>query len=70
MHSISSGRQLAKPSHPELSNRVWELIKGCWKANSEKGKTISDVIAVLGAEANAKGGTQYRTPFVARQSRF
>ena len=46
------GRQLDRPDHPELSDRLWKLIKGCWKSSSAQRKTIAEVVAVLEAELN------------------
>jgi hypothetical protein len=45
-----NGRRPARPNHPELSDRVWKMIKGCWKGNPAKRKTVAGVIAILEAE--------------------
>lgn len=52
MYSVLEGRRAARPDHPELSNRLWKLIEGCWKHDPVQRKTIAGVIAVLEAELN------------------
>ena len=47
------GRRPGRPDHPELSDRVWKVIKGCWKANPAQRKTIAEVVTALEAEVNA-----------------
>jgi len=49
-----NGRRPARPDHPELSDRMWKMIKGSWKANPAQRKTIVDVVAILEAEASFK----------------
>jgi len=46
------GRRPCKPGHPELSNRVWKLIKGCWKDRPTQRKTMAQVVTVLEAEVS------------------
>ena len=48
------GRRPARPSHPELSDRVWEMIKGCWKGDSAQRKTMTEVVAILEAETRTQ----------------
>ena len=50
-----NGRRPGRPDHPELSDRVWKMIKGCWKGNPAKRKTITEVVTILEAEATARG---------------
>lgn len=50
VHSMLTGHRPERPPHSELSDPVWKLIKGCWKVDPTKRKTIDDVIAVLEAE--------------------
>ena len=47
-----SGRRPPRPAHPELSDRMWGMIKGCWECDPSRRKTITEVIAVLNAELN------------------
>ncbi|KAF9778003.1 kinase-like domain-containing protein [Thelephora terrestris] len=54
VHSMSNDRRPAKPAHPEVSDGVWKLIKGCWKADPAKRRTIDEVVAVLEVESNAR----------------
>ena len=46
------GRRPDRPDHPELSDRVWKTILGCWKGDPAQRKTITEVVATLGAELN------------------
>jgi len=41
-----------RPGHPELSDRVWRMVKGCWKVNPVRRKTITEVVAILKTELN------------------
>lgn len=52
VYTMLRGRRLGRPDHPELSDRVWKTIKGCWKCNPAQRKTITEVVAILGAELN------------------
>jgi len=47
-----SGRRPPRPDDPELSDRLWEMIKGCWESIPSRRKTITDAIVVLDAELN------------------
>lgn len=59
---VFSRRLPARPPHLELTDRVWEMIKGCWKVDLAKRRTIDEVITVLEAEANGeKGNGSLRT---------
>jgi len=46
------GHRPGRPDHPELSDRLWKLIKGCWKDDPAQRKTIAEVVGVLEAELN------------------
>ena len=48
------GRRPGRPDHPELSDRVWKMIKGCWKGDPAQRKTMTEVVAVLEAEVKSK----------------
>jgi len=52
--SMLMGRRPPRPDHPELSNRLWETIKGCWKVDPGQRKKITRVVAVLEAEVAAR----------------
>ena len=52
VHSMLSGRRPTRPDHPEISDRIWETIEGCWRADPSKRKTITEVVAAFAAEAN------------------
>ena len=47
-----NGRRPGRPGHPELSDRVWKVIKGCWKDSPAKRKTMARVVTVLEAEVS------------------
>ena len=49
-----NGRRLARPNHPELSDRVWKLIEGSWTANPAQRKTMVEIVAILEAEGSTK----------------
>ena len=49
-----NGRRPTRPDHFELSDSVWEMIKGCWKGDPARRKTISEVVSILEAEVNAR----------------
>ena len=46
------GRRPGRPDHPELSDRVWKVIKGCWKDSPAQRKTMARVVTVLEAEVS------------------
>jgi len=50
-----NGRRPGRPDHPELSDRVWKMIKGCWKGDPAKRKTITEVVTILEVEVTARG---------------
>lgn len=49
-----SGRRPPRPDHPELSGRVWDMIKQCWESDPSQRSTINEVITVLDAELNRR----------------
>lgn len=48
-----TGHRPARLDHPELSDRVWKMIKSCWKGDPVQRKTMTEVVAVLETEAGA-----------------
>ena len=52
--SMLNGRQPARPNHPELSDRLWKAIRGCWKVDPTRRKTVTEIVAVLEAEMTAR----------------
>jgi len=48
--SMLKGRRPVRPHHPELSDRLWKMINGCWKVVPSQRKTIVKVVAILEAE--------------------
>ena len=52
-HSNSCGRRSPRPNHPELSERVWDIIKGCLEQIPSRRKTIAEVVVVLDEELNS-----------------
>ena len=47
-----NGRRPPRPDHPELSDRIWEMMNGCWESAPSRRRAIAEVIAVLDAELN------------------
>ena len=54
IYSMSSGRRPPRPNHPELSDRVWEMIEGCWESEPARRRTITEVVVALNAELNPR----------------
>lgn len=50
--SMLKGRRPHRPDHPEVSDRVWKVIKGCWKDNPAQRMTMAEAITILEAEAS------------------
>ncbi|KAF9778025.1 kinase-like domain-containing protein [Thelephora terrestris] len=48
--SMWKGHRPDRPHHPELSDRLWKTIEGCWKVNPAQRMTIAQVVGVLEAE--------------------
>ena len=43
------GAQLPRPDHPEISDRVWEMMKKCWGRVPSERITIMEVVRILEA---------------------
>ena len=41
------GRRPGRPDHPEVSDRVWKVMKGCWKVTPARRKTMAEIVTVL-----------------------
>ena len=54
VYSMLKGRRPGRPDHPELSGRVWKMIKGCWKSNPAQRKTMAEVVTTLEAEVRSR----------------
>jgi len=50
VYSMLKGRRPARPNHRELSDRVWKMIRQCWKANPAQRVTIAEIVVALEAE--------------------
>ena len=50
MYSLLNDIRPGRPDNPELSRRMWEVIRKAWKSNPAKRMTASEIIAVLEAE--------------------
>lgn len=48
--SSLSGSGLSRPDHHEVSDLVWQIIKGCWHRVASKRMVIGRVVALLEAE--------------------
>lgn len=51
--SMWKGHRPARPDHPEVSNRLWKAIQGCWKVDPGRRMTIAEVAVVLEEGATA-----------------
>ena len=47
-----------RPDHREVSDRVWDMIQGCWDRDPSQRMTIADVSSIL--EVEAHGGVHAR----------
>ena len=54
VYSMLKGRRPARPDHPELSDRAWKMINGCWKDDPAQRTTITEVITLLETEINVR----------------
>ncbi|KAF9644612.1 kinase-like protein [Thelephora ganbajun] len=52
-HAMWKGARPPRPDHPEVSDRVWEMIKQCWERVPSKRTTIREVVCTLEAERKA-----------------
>jgi len=52
VHSMLSGRRPPRPNHPELSDHVWGVIRGCWECVPSQRRRIAEVVAALDADLN------------------
>lgn len=48
------GTQPPRPDHPEVSDRIWEMMKQCWKRTPPERIAIVEVVRVLEAEHTAR----------------
>lgn len=48
--SMWNGHRPDRPHHPELSDRLWRTIEGCWKINPAQRVTIAQVVGVFETE--------------------
>lgn len=44
------GSRPPRPNNPELSDRVWDMISGCWEVIPSHRISIEDVVSVLETE--------------------
>ena len=54
VYSMLKGRRPTRPDHPQLSDLVWKVIKGCWKSNPAQRMTIAEVVTTLDIEVNTR----------------
>ena len=47
---MNEDHRSSHPVHHHVSNRIWEMIKGCWDSDLSQRPTITEVIAILEAE--------------------
>ena len=53
MYSVLNGGLPDRSENPQLSDRMWKMIRRCWQSNPAERMTLSEVIAVLEAEESA-----------------
>ena len=53
-HMMWKGPQPPRPAHPEVSDRVWEMIKQCWERVPSKRPTIREAVRTLEAGYTVK----------------
>lgn len=49
VHAMTIGRRPARPTHPQLSDRIWKLIEGSWRVDAAQRMTMAEAIAILEA---------------------
>ena len=49
-HILTTGARPLRPHHPELSDRVWDMVQECWHSDPSRRIKIKDVILVLATE--------------------
>lgn len=47
VYSMLVGRRPSRPEHPERSDRICEMIEGCWEVIPSRRRKIAEVIVVL-----------------------
>ena len=52
-----SGSLPDRSDNPQLSDRMWKMIRRCWKSNPAKRMTLPEVIAELEAEESAQSAS-------------
>ena len=48
--SVFQNDRPPRPVHPEVSDRVWNMIQRCWERNPFQRMTAADVVDLLEAE--------------------
>ena len=54
VYTVWKGARPPRPDHPEVSDRVWEMMKQCWERVPPKRITIREVVRTLEAEVAAR----------------
>lgn len=47
VYSLTNGDRPPRPSHPDLSDRVWNMIERCWEKNPSLRPPIKTVVDIL-----------------------
>jgi hypothetical protein len=50
IHLLTGGARPPRPPHPELSDRIWNMIQKCWDDDPSCRILIKDVVAILERE--------------------
>ena len=48
--SVFQNERPSRPLHPEVSDRVWDMIQRCWRGTPSQRMTAADVVQLLEAE--------------------
>ena len=60
-HMMWKDAQPPRPAYPEVSDRVWEMIKQCWERVPSKRPTVREAVRTL--EAGITISQYPRVPF-------
>lgn len=49
---VMAGMRPERPTHPDMTDEIWEMVQGCWREDPTKRPKISDVLECLERAAN------------------
>ena len=53
-HTMWKGARPQRPDHPEVSDRVWEMMERCWEGVPSRRTAIRDVVRTLEVEGTVR----------------